>query len=208
VPKDIFAEKEHDVLFPNFYMEELSRFDKEKQIMPVVKACEKVGVKLLLIGTEGNDKETLEYVKMHSGSIEYLGYVSKKEKLELLARCKTVIYNPVSEDFGIAPVEALASGKPVIVNDTGYPPLLIKRTGYIGNDGVLKIYRGGIITKGDENTIARAIKLLDRYEWSPQEIRGFAEPFDFSIFQTHLKMQLKIWKQAFDEVLEVRNSAI
>ena len=32
VPKDIFVEKEHDVLFPNFYMEELSRFDKEKQL--------------------------------------------------------------------------------------------------------------------------------------------------------------------------------
>jgi glycosyltransferase involved in cell wall biosynthesis len=186
----------------------MGRFDKEKQIMPVVKACEKAGVKLILIGTEGNDRETLEYVKKHNGNIEYLGYVSKKEKLDLLARCKAVIYNPVSEDFGIVPVEALASGKPVIVNDTGYPPLLIKRTGYIENDGVLKIYKGGIITKGDVNTIARAIKILDRYEWSPEEIKGFAQPFDFSVFQTRLKMQLKIWKQKFDKMLEVKNNAI
>jgi beta-glucosidase len=31
VPKDIIVEKVNDVLYPNFYMEELSRFDKEKQ---------------------------------------------------------------------------------------------------------------------------------------------------------------------------------
>ncbi len=189
------------------YILHLGRFDVLKQIMPVVKACEKVGVKLILIGTEGNDKKTLEYVKNHKGNVEYLGYVTKEEKLELLARCKAVIYNPLNEDFGIVPVEALASGKPVIVNHTGYPPLLIKKTGYIENDGVLKIYKGGIITRGDENTIANAIKLLDRYEWNPNEIREFARPFDFRVFQNHLKMQLKIWKKEFDSMLEVKESA-
>lgn len=184
----------------------MGRFDIEKQIMPVIKACEKARVRLVLTGSAGNDTKTYEYVQKHNGNgiIDFRGFVSEEEKLELLATCKAVIYNPINEDFGIIPTEALASSKPVIVNNTGYPPLLIKKTGYMGNDGVLKVFRGGIITRGDQNTIANAIRLLDRYEWSPQEIRGFAEPFDMSIFKTKLKEQLKIWKQKFDEMLEVR----
>ena len=187
----------------------MGRFDSEKQIMPVVKACEKAGVKLVLTGSPGNDRETYEYVKKHSGNdiIDFRGFVSEEEKLELLATCKAVIYNPINEDFGIVPTEALASGKPVIVNNTGYPPLLIKKTGYIENDGILRIYRGGIITKGDENTIAAALKLLDRYEWDSKFLVEFAKNFDMKVFENGLKMQLKIWKKEFDSMLGVKMSA-
>ncbi len=179
----------------------IGRFDAEKQIMPVIKACEKMNVKLVLIGAEGNDKETLRYVKKsRSPNVEYLGYVSDEEKIDLLASCKAVIYNPLDEDFGIVPIEALASGKPVIVNHTGYPSILIKRTGFVEAQRGIRIYRGGIITRGDVYTICKAIKVIDKYKWSP-EIRKFAEPFDFSIFKSNLKMYLETWKKEFDELL-------
>ena len=187
----------------------MGRFDVEKQIMPVVKACEKAGVKLVLTGSAGNDAKTYEYVQKHSGNgiIEFRGFVSEEEKLELLATCKVVIYNPINEDFGIIPTEALASGKPVIVNHTGYPPLLIRRTGYIENNGILRIYKGGIITRGDENTIATALKLLDRYEWDSEFMMEFAKNFDMKVFENSLKLQLKIWRKEFDSMLGVKTSA-
>ena len=188
----------------------MGRFDVEKQIIPVVKACERAGVKLILTGNAGNDKVTFRYVQKHNGNgiIDYRGFVSEEEKLELLARCKAVIYNPLNEDYGIIPSEALASGKPVIVNHTGYPPLLIKRTGFRESDGVLKIYNGGIVTKGDESTIATAIKLLDRYEWDSEFMMNFAKRFDIEVFKTNLIFQLMLWKKQFDRMLEGDDHAL
>jgi len=182
----------------------MGRFDVEKQIMPVIRACEKVGVKLVLTGNAGNDKETFKYVQKHNGNgiIYYRGFVSEEEKLELLARCKAVIYNPLNEDYGIIPSEALCSGKPVIVNNTGYPPLLIRKTGSIANDNGLEVCKGGIITKGDSDSIAKALKLLDKYNWDSEFMRNFAKKFDIEAFRTNLIIQLRIWKKEFDKILE------
>jgi len=179
----------------------IGRFDSEKQIMPIIKACEKMKAKLILIGAEGNDRETLRYIrKRKNKNIKYLGYVDEKEKIDLLARCKAVIYNPINEDFGIVTVEALASGKPIIINNTGYPSVLIKGTGFIKRYNDVEIYKGGVITRGDVRTICQAIEAVKKHEWSP-EIKKFAEPFDFSIFRDNLLAYLKTWRQEFDEML-------
>lgn len=180
----------------------MGRFDVEKQIMPVIKACEKAGVKLVLTGNAGNDKQTFKYVQRHNGNgiIDYRGFVSEEEKLELLANCKAVIYNPLNEDFGIIPSEALCSGKPVIVNNTGYPPLLIEQTSFMANSGNLEIYKGGIVTRGDENSITRALEVLERYDWNSEFMIDFAKRFDMKIFKTRLIDQLKLWKEEFSGI--------
>ena len=179
----------------------MGRFDIEKQIMPVIRACEKAGIKLVLTGNAGNDHKIFRYIQKHNsnGIIDYRGFVSEEEKLELLANCKAVIYNPLNEDFGIIPCESLASSKPVIVNNTGYPPLLIKQTGLVASD--LGIYRGGIITRGDANSITKALKILDRYDWDSEFMIDFAKNFDIEVFKIHLRKQLKIWEKEFSEMV-------
>src|SRR3954447_6837209 len=62
-----------------------------------------------------------EYRALRSGAaanVEFLGRVSDIELRELLARCRALLL-PGEEDFGITPVEALASGKPVIALGRG-----------------------------------------------------------------------------------------
>lgn len=44
------------------------------------------------------------------------------------------------------------------------------------------------MTKGDENSIAKAINILDDLEWDNEKIREFAKPFDFEVFKKKLKI--------------------
>ena len=62
-----------------------------------------------------------EYRKLRglaAANVEFLGRVSDAELRTLYARCRAFIL-PGEEDFGITPVEALASGKPVIALGRG-----------------------------------------------------------------------------------------
>ena len=55
---------------------------------------------------------------MAASNVEFLGRVSDAELRELYARCRAFLL-PGEEDFGMTPVEALASGKPVIALGRG-----------------------------------------------------------------------------------------
>ena len=173
--------------YGDFYLH-IGRLDPEKRVRLAVDACLKAKRKLILIGIEGRDKETLKYVKKLSETspyIEYLGYVSDKEKRKLLSECRAVIYPPVAEDFGIVPIEAIASGKPVIVTDSGFPKVLVKQK------------RCGVIAKPAVDDIAKAILELEKIEWNPDELRSKAREFDYETFKLHLHFWLKKWYDEF-----------
>jgi glycosyltransferase involved in cell wall biosynthesis len=52
-------------------------------------------------------------------NVEMKGEVSEEELIDLYARCKGLICTAMDEDFGLTPVEAMASGKPVIAVKEG-----------------------------------------------------------------------------------------
>lgn len=66
-------------------------------------------------------------------NVELLGNVKEREMRELYAKCKGVIYIPFFEDFGIVPIEAMASGKPVIAAAEGGPleTIIQNKTGWL-----------------------------------------------------------------------------
>jgi alpha-1,3/alpha-1,6-mannosyltransferase len=51
--------------------------------------------------------------------VQFLFSVTDAERLRLLARCRCVVYTPIDEHFGFVPLEAMASGRPVIAVDSG-----------------------------------------------------------------------------------------
>jgi glycosyltransferase involved in cell wall biosynthesis len=70
----------------------------------------------LKIAGDGPLRRFLE--RRAKSNIEFLGWVADEEIAELYARCQALIF-PGEEDFGIVPLEAQASGRPVIGFDRG-----------------------------------------------------------------------------------------
>ncbi len=88
----------------------VSRLIPYKRIDLAVRAFTELGLPLWIAG-DGRDRESLEAIA--GPNVRFLGRVPDEELGTLLARCRAFVF-PGLEDFGIAPVEAMAAGRPVI----------------------------------------------------------------------------------------------
>lgn len=93
----------------------VSRLIPYKRVDLAVKVFTELNLPLKIVG-EGRDRINLE--KLAGPSISFLGRVSDTALVKLLSNCKAFIF-PGYEDFGIAPLEAQASGRPVIAYKAG-----------------------------------------------------------------------------------------
>ena len=113
---------------------------------------------------------------MAGNTVEFLGRVSDEELRELYARCRAFLL-PGEEDFGMTPVEALASGKPVVA---------------LGRGGVLETappFGGVFYDEPSDEGIEGAIRALEALEPAirPLELREHARQFGPGEF--HRRMQ-------------------
>ena len=74
----------------------------------LIEAFNQLGRPLLIAG-RGRDQSRLEAVS--GPNITFLGYVPDESLPDLMARCRAFVW-PGEEDFGIAPVQAMAAGGP------------------------------------------------------------------------------------------------
>lgn len=93
----------------------LSRLQPYKRIDLAIKACNELGLPLRIAGV-GPDAARLK--AMAGPTVQLLGRVSDDERRALLARCRAFIF-PGEEDFGLTPLEAMASGRPVVAYRAG-----------------------------------------------------------------------------------------
>jgi len=140
----------------------LSRLYAYKRVDVAIRACAQVGVPLKIAG-EGDDRGRLE--AMAGPSVEFLGHVSEDEKIELLGSARGLL-SPQVEDFGIAMVEAIAAGTPVIsINDGGACEIVVH-----GETGVLYNGRG-------VGALAAAIREARRMTFSPDAMSSSVARF-------------------------------
>jgi glycosyltransferase involved in cell wall biosynthesis len=88
----------------------LCRLVPYKRVDLVVEAFNRTGLPLVVVG-DGPERARLE--AMAKPNVQFLGRVNQEQVNGLMSRCRAYVYAGL-EDFGIAPVEAMAAGAPVI----------------------------------------------------------------------------------------------
>ena len=93
----------------------VSAFAPYKRLDLAVQACNALRRPLKIVGT-GQDERKLRVLA--GPTVEFLGPRSDAEIADLYPRCRALLF-PGVEDFGITPLEAMASGRPVIAYGQG-----------------------------------------------------------------------------------------
>lgn len=150
----------------------VSRLQEYKRIDLAVEAFNKLGLPLVIIG-DGPDREKLE--KMAKPNIKFLGRESDEVIKEHYAKCRAFIF-PGEEDFGITPLEAQASGRPVIAYGKG---------GAL--ETVLNNETGIFFNEQEVESLIKAIEKFDKMNFNKNKIRNHAKMFDEEIFKKKIK---------------------
>ena len=183
--KFIFAERKED-----FYLMS-SRFLSYKRIDVAVEAFNWLGWPLVILG-DGPERKSLEAKAL--GNIQFLGYVSDEVRANLMSRARGVIVTAL-EDYGLVPVEANASGTPVI----GYGSGGILDTQISGETGIL--FR----SQTPEALQAALLEAKD-WQWSYRKIRDRAlNNFSESAFFNRVKQVIE-QELGHQEILREENS--
>ncbi|MFW5891176.1 MAG: glycosyltransferase family 4 protein, partial [bacterium] len=99
----------------------LTRLSNRKGVKYLLYAWKELDIDYKLkIAGKGPQMEKLKKIKnnLDLNDVEFLGYVSKKDKLNLLNNAKLYILPTLGEGFGISNLEAMAAGTPVISTNT------------------------------------------------------------------------------------------
>jgi len=155
----------------------VGRLSKEKNLPIVVEAVERLQSRdpapLLLVVGDGPERGRLE--RLAGPTVEFLGRVESHRLRELVAGCHAFVVAGI-EDFGIAPVEAMAAGKPVI----GF------REGGVG-ETVIDGVTGVLFDRQDVDSVVAAIERLDTIAFDPAVIRRRAEEFGTDVFRAKFR---------------------
>lgn len=142
-----------------------------------VEAFNKIGYQLYVIG----DGEMFERLKQQAmPNIRMMGRVDDEELVKAYRNCRALVF-PGIEDFGITPVEAMASGKPVIAYHKGGVA-----------ETVVENKTGIFFEEQTVDSLLLAIKLFEEreHQFDVHGIRMHAEQYDCAQFKKQMSVVL------------------
>ncbi len=140
-----------------------------------VRVFNNLGWPLKIIGI-GVELERLK--KMARPNIQFLGQVDDAQLAHLYSHARALVF-PQEEDFGLVPLEAMASGRPIVA--------------YRGGGALETIVEGktGVFfDEQNEESLELALKNFDHTYFNPEDCRDRAREFDVSIFREKIYLQL------------------
>jgi glycosyltransferase involved in cell wall biosynthesis len=143
---------------------------------------------LVMVGMKGwltSKVESLMQPMVASGEVRLLGFTSDEELAVLYAAANTLVYPSLYEGFGLPPLEAMASGTPVIVSDRSTLPEVV------GSAGVQ-------IAADDEAGLREALRRFDEDSlfWQQRADASLAQAVQFS------------WERCAQETLAIYRKVI
>lgn len=143
-----------------------------KRIELAVEACTRMGQKLIVIGAGANTA----LKRMAGPTVKFLGAVDDATMTHHFARCKALLF-PGVEDFGIVPLEVMASGRPVIAFAKGgaLETVIEGRTGMFFH----------------EQTADAVVDVIQRFDamvnlFPTDALQVHARSFDTDVFKTRM----------------------
>lgn len=169
-----------------------SNFRKIKRVEDVVlifhEVAKKVSSRLLFVG-DGPERATAEDLSRRLGICHLVRFVGKQEQMEdILAIGDLFLLTSEYESFGLAALEAMAAGVPVVsTNAGGLPEIMVQGiTGYMGHVGDV------------ETMSSQAIEILQNDE----RLQQFKEAAAHHAAAFDIRSIVPLYEQLYEAVLQ------
>ena len=175
----------------DFYLS-VCRLVPNKRVDLLVRAFNKLKLPLIVVG-DGVEKTYLK--KIAGPTVQILGFQSTEKIENLMSQCRAFVYAGI-EDFGIAPVEAMASGAPVIALGKGGVLDTIK----CFNSNENKEATGLLFPAQTVQSLVEAIEFFNEKKlWrdlNPELIRYWANSFSQDSFKLRFEKTInRVWSE-------------
>lgn len=148
-----------------------------KKVDLAIKACLKTGDPLTVVG-DGPEHQNLLKLAKNAPNITFIPWVSSDKVAEYLQKAEAFIF-PSLEPFGIAAVEALAAGTPVIAYQDG------------GSRDFIKAGKNGLLfEKQTVTSLEKALLDFRNHHFNPKTVQKSAEHFSAEHFREGIKNAL------------------
>jgi len=154
----------------DYYMV-LSRMVSYKRLDLAVEACTRLKRNLIVVGT-GPHRAALEAIA--GPTVQFAGRLPDPEVVRLASRCRALLF-PGEEDFGMAPLEVAAAGRPTIAYRAGG-----------ATETIIEGTTGLFFEHQTPESLMETIEKFELSDWSPTEIRKHAEGFGVPVFRSKL----------------------
>jgi glycosyltransferase involved in cell wall biosynthesis len=149
----------------------LARLNAYKRIDLPVQACTQSGRRLVVIG-DGPDRERLQ--ALAGPTVRFLGRQPDEAVSRYASRCRALIF-PGEEDFGMAPLEVNAAGRPVVAYAAGG-----------ATETVIEDLNGVLFREQTIDSLIEGMEQLEARSWDSVAIRRNAKRYDVDVFQERL----------------------